>query len=534
MPWPIPQITDENGAFWTGGRDGELLIARCTACGFWVHPPTPRCPQCLSDAVEPRAVSGRGTVYSFTINRQAWVPDLEVPYVIAIVELDEQPGLRLMTNIVDGTPEEVEIGMPVEVAFVERGEAFIPVFHKVGGVTERFEDRCIVSGLGQSDVGRKMTKGVMDLTLDAVLEAIGDAGLKPADIDGVVSWPGAVTRNESLAPSGPGGSGPGPHAVIDALRLQPTWYYGGPETPGMFAAVIHACMAVATGMCRHVVVYRALNEATAWRTVTDRVSTDAAGRHGPTAVDAAVRGVLRPHVDGHVGDAPHARVRDDARAVRGHRPQRAAQRPAQPEGRPAGRPDDGRLPRVEDDQRPAVPVRLRHRGRRRHGTGHLDRGSRPGRPDDADPDFEAVGSALHGRASWDQWEDMAETAAASAGEHLWSRTDLKPADVDVANLYDGFSVLTLFWLEGLGFCGKGESGPFVEGGERIALDGELPLATSGGQLSAGRLHGFGHLYEACLQLRGQAEDRQVEGAKVAATSAGAGPLASCLLLRTDA
>ena len=124
-------------------------------------------------------------------------------------------------------------------------------------MTERLEDRCIVSGIGQSDVGRRMTKGVMDLTLDAVLEAIADAGLKPADIDGVMSWPGAVTRNDSLAPSGPGGSGPGPHAVIDALRLQPTWYYGGPETPGMFAAVIHACMAVATGMCRHVVVYRA-------------------------------------------------------------------------------------------------------------------------------------------------------------------------------------------------------------------------------------------------------------------------------------
>ena len=148
--------------------------------------------------------------------------------------------------------------------------------------------------------------------------------------------------------------------------------------------------------------------------------------------------------------------------------------------------------------------------------------------------FEAVGSALQGRASWDQWEDMGETAAASAGKHLWSRTDLKPADVDVANLYDGFSVLSLFWLEGLGFCGKGEGGPFVEGGKRIALDGELPLATSGGQLSAGRLHGFGHLYESCLQLRGQAEERQVKAAKVAVTSAGAGPLASCLLLRTDA
>jgi uncharacterized OB-fold protein len=131
MPWPIPQITDDNGAFWTGGRDGELLITRCSACGFYVHPPSPRCPRCLSDAVEPSAVSGRGTVYTYTINRQAWAPDLEVPFVIAIVELDEQPGLRLMTNIVGCAPEEVEIGMPVEVAFLERGEAFIPVFHKV-------------------------------------------------------------------------------------------------------------------------------------------------------------------------------------------------------------------------------------------------------------------------------------------------------------------------------------------------------------------------------------------------------------------
>ena len=131
MPLPIPQITDDNGAFWTGGRDGELLIVRCTSCGYWIHPPSPRCPKCLGNAVEPQAVSGRGTVYSYTINRQAWVPGLEVPFVIAMVQLDEQPGLRLMTNIVDCPTEEVEIDMPVEVAFVERGEAFIPVFHRV-------------------------------------------------------------------------------------------------------------------------------------------------------------------------------------------------------------------------------------------------------------------------------------------------------------------------------------------------------------------------------------------------------------------
>src|SRR5258708_18336667 len=92
---------------------------------------------------------------------------------------------------------------------------------------------------------------------------------------------------------------------------------------------------------------------------------------------------------------------------------------------------------------------------------------------------------------------------------MWSRTDLKPADVDVAQLYDGFSILTLLWLESLGFCAEGDSGPFIEGGRRIALDGELPLATGGGQLSGRRLHSFADLHEAVLQLRGDSSEPQL-------------------------
>ena len=87
------------------------------------------------------------------------------------------------------------------------------------------------------------------------------------------------------------------------------------------------------------------------------------------------------------------------------------------------------------------------------------------------------------------------------------------------------------WLEAMGFCGKGESGPFVEGGERIARDGELPLNTHGGQLSGGRLHGYGFLHEACVQLWGEAGARQVEGnPEVGVAAAGGGPLAGSLLL----
>jgi acetyl-CoA acetyltransferase len=144
---------------------------------------------------------------------------------------------------------------------------------------------------------------------------------------------------------------------------------------------------------------------------------------------------------------------------------------------------------------------------------------------------EAVGTALRGRPSWDQWDDMTTMPARDAAAHMWSRTDLRPADVDVAELYDGFSWLAMAWLEALGFCGPGESGPFIEGGKRIALEGELPLNTHGGQLSAGRLHGFGFLHEAVVQLRGEGADRQVAGdPEVAVVANGGGPVAGAMLL----
>ena len=143
----------------------------------------------------------------------------------------------------------------------------------------------------------------------------------------------------------------------------------------------------------------------------------------------------------------------------------------------------------------------------------------------------AIGTALRGRPSWDQFDDMTTMAARDAAASMWERTELRPADVDVAELYDGFSILTMVWLEELGFCAKGESGPFVEGGERIALDGAVPLNTSGGQLSAGRLHGFGLLHEACVQLRGEGGERQVPGTpEVAVVADGGGPIAGSMLL----
>ena len=125
--------------------------------------------------------------------------------------------------------------------------------------------------------------------------------------------------------------------------------------------------------------------------------------------------------------------------------------------------------------------------------------------------IDAIGGGAQDKlGTWLGRSDYPHQAMHDASKAMWRRTDLKPKDVDSAHIYDGFSWLVLSWLEALGFCGEGESGAFVEGGRRIALDGELPMNTNGGQLSEGRMHGIGHLHEAMLQLRGIAGARQFE------------------------
>lgn len=125
---PLPAVDADNRAFWIGGEQGLLLIARCAACRSYVHPPVPFCPACEGRAVEPEAVSGQGHVYSYTINHKVWVPGLPVPYVLALVELDEQDGLRLPANIVGCDPAAVHIGMRVAVRFEAVEDLFVPLF----------------------------------------------------------------------------------------------------------------------------------------------------------------------------------------------------------------------------------------------------------------------------------------------------------------------------------------------------------------------------------------------------------------------
>ena len=128
----LPRVTDRNRHFWTGGADGELRFLRCQDDGTYVHPPAPRCPVCWGKQLAPEAVSGDATVHTFTVNHQPWMPGPELPFVLAIVELPEQAGLRLTTNIVNCDPEKVTVGMPVRVTFeahVDGDETvYIPLF----------------------------------------------------------------------------------------------------------------------------------------------------------------------------------------------------------------------------------------------------------------------------------------------------------------------------------------------------------------------------------------------------------------------
>jgi uncharacterized OB-fold protein len=125
---PLPELDDTNRHFWTGGAEGELRFLRCQDCGHYLHPPKPRCPVCYGERIEPEAVSGDATVASFTINFQSWLPDMEVPFVVAIVEFPEQPSMRLTTNIIGCVPEDVRVGLPVHVVFEEHEDVWIPFF----------------------------------------------------------------------------------------------------------------------------------------------------------------------------------------------------------------------------------------------------------------------------------------------------------------------------------------------------------------------------------------------------------------------
>jgi acetyl-CoA acetyltransferase len=314
---------------------------------------------------------------------------------------------------------------------------------------------------------------------------------------------------------------------------------GAGETPAQLGTVITAAMAVASGMARHVVVFRALTEGSA-QAGTGRRGVIPGGANGrrhttrhwsewyapwgavsPTNLNAIA--ATRYMYDFGLTREQLGQVALTARANAARNPQAVYRDPMTMEDYLAGRMISSPLCLYDCD----VPVD----GATAIVVSHADT-----RRDLRRPPIRLVsaGGAVHGRYSFDQNEDLTITASHASAEQLWRHTDLTPADVDLAQLYDGFSILTLLWIEALGFCGRGEAGQFVDGGKQIAFDGPLPINTQGGQLSAGRLHGIGLVHEACLQLWGEAGGRQLPTSpEVAVVTNGGGPFCGALLLTTD-
>jgi len=132
----LPRLTEHNRDFWQGGERGELRFWRCQDCKYYIHPQQPICPRCHSKNLATEAVSGKATVATYSVNHQPWMPGPELPYVVAIVEIVEQPSVRLTTNLVNIAPDAVEIGMPVHVTFEHHpdpeGDVWIPLFEPDG------------------------------------------------------------------------------------------------------------------------------------------------------------------------------------------------------------------------------------------------------------------------------------------------------------------------------------------------------------------------------------------------------------------
>jgi acetyl-CoA acetyltransferase/uncharacterized OB-fold protein len=537
---PLPQITPFNEWFWTSGADGRLRIQGCDDCGTLVHPPVPICPHCRSTSSTPKEVSGRASVVGFTVNTQPWLPTFPPPYAIAVVALAEDPSVRLTTNVVGCTPEEVHIGQEVTVRFVQHDDVWLPLFEPTGTTivedvvgtptrpvpsapvtTDRFEHKSVISGIGRSAMGRRLLRNPLSLTIDACLAAVTDAGLTLDDIDGLSTYPG-----------GPGMFGMGEggiNALEDALRINPVWHNGGGDLPGPGGSVVAAMMAVANGLCRHVLCFRTVWESTfaalRLHPGEGRVSgfREWSAPYGAMSAANWIGMTANQYLHRYGADRELlAAIALNGRANAARNPNAIYRDPmtlddymsARMISSPFGLYDCD----VPCDASIALVVSAADvAGDLPHPAIRID----------------AVGTQILERVSWDQGTITHEPQVLGQAAHLWTRTDLRPSDVDLALLYDGFTFNAISWLEALGFCELGEAQDWLDGGKRIALDGDLPVNPHGGQLSEGRTHGFGFLYEAVTQLRGDAGERQVRDARTAVVTSGGGVPSGVLLMRRD-
>lgn len=392
-------------------------------------------------------------------------------------------------------------------------------------------DRCSISGIGATGFSRD--SGVSDLALavEASRQAIADAGLRPIDIDGVVRCDMDLVHH---------------NAIGDALGMDDLTYWsvgtiGGSAPPSMIGQAVGAIM---SGQARNVLVYRSLNGRSGVRYGLS--AADADGRPRPRVGGQGTldeyfhpMGLLVPGqcyamvAQRHMAEfgTTHEQLGAIATTCR----DRANANPsAQMHGRPLTL--DGYL----DGRWLSQPLRLFDYCLETDGACAVIVTSTERAMDAPNPPAliravaQASGPDVQGGMLMPilMRPDYVTWPSARVADVLYRRAGLGPADIDVAQIYDCFTITVLIQLEDYGFCGKGEGGPFAASGA-IGMDGILPINTGGGHLSEGYIHGMNHIVEGVRQIRGTSTS-QVDGAETCLVTAGSPPASGALILRRAA
>jgi acetyl-CoA acetyltransferase len=380
-----------------------------------------------------------------------------------------------------------------------------------------------ITGIGLSEVGVRLTRSPLGLTVDAVREAIADAGLTLDQIDGVSTYPGKMQAFLGFSPVST-------DDLIEVLGLKTRWHAGTGEATAQLGAITDAASAVKAGQARHIICFRTVYEAAALARPDEyppmQRRADVTGGSqwvSPFGAFSAACWTAQ-YATRHMKRYGLTREQLAQVALNDHR--NAALNPRAIVKEPLT------MDKYMTARMITTPFCLYDCDRFTDASTVVIVSAGDALDEVKSQPIRIVASAGSlERYSWDQ----AEWASAyPTGRDLWKNTDYTAKDVDTVQFYDGFAFQPITWLEGLGFCDFGEGGRFIEGGTRIALDGELPMNTGGGQLGWGRLHGFGFAYESVVQLRGQGAARQIPGdPKVAVATSGGGPMAAALLLAKD-
>jgi len=373
--------------------------------------------------------------------------------------------------------------------------------------------RVAIVGVGYSQVGRNTGLSERHHAAQAAVAALDDAGLKPTDIDGASTWGGDAIDFAHM------------------LGMQPLrWHLNVGISPAFIQPAMHAAMAVADGHADTVMSFRIMMQ----QPSSAQLSSGKAELGQPSMSDASF---MMPYGDFsptqwagmlmtrymHESDATEDHFADFAVAQREYamKNENALQRSPLSKDDYLSAPFISKPVRLLDcdypcDSGSAVIFTTEERAR-----------------DLKKPAVFVETSALAATSdmNFELLPDMAHTAVFQCADNLWASTDITPADVDCAQLYDGFSVITFQWLEALKLCEAGQAGPFVAAGN-TRLGGAMPTNTDGGACNVGRRHGANFCIEAVHQLRGESGERQVSDAEVAVWANGFGPFAGAMLLST--